>query len=189
MGYWSDYKHKNESFAVWAANKYNRETELYKNEVVATGLVNRRELYVAVKRIDKVEQIEYVYCMVILIRWEKGRHYNMMIKEMDEFCGPCYYNCPASVYNALTPVPYSDLSENWRETVKARYDKSAAINKLANNDIVVFDKAIKLRSGKEYTRFQIMNRAKYYFSPIGSSAELTLLTRSFLKDREWQVEK
>ena len=57
MGYWSDYKPKHQSIDTWARNKYNYENENYKHEVLATGLVNRTQLYIAAKRTEKSDNI------------------------------------------------------------------------------------------------------------------------------------
>lgn len=39
-------------------------------------------------------------------------------KDMDETCGPCYYDCPMSILDLLTPTD-NEYANEWRE--KCRY--------------------------------------------------------------------
>jgi hypothetical protein len=48
-------------------------------------------------------------------------------KDMDESCGPCYYNCPLA-YLEMVEDPKSTYSTGWREKVKAFHAKNATFN-------------------------------------------------------------
>lgn len=38
-------------------------------------------------------------------------------KDLDDGCGPCYYNCPLSYVDACTPTT-SEYANHWREQVR-----------------------------------------------------------------------
>lgn len=48
-------------------------------------------------------------------------------KDMDESCGPAYYNCPLA-YLEMVEDPKSTYSTGWREKVKAFHAKNATLN-------------------------------------------------------------
>jgi len=70
-------------------------------------------------------------------------------KDMSEHCGPCYYDVPNKVWNALTPLPEDpdgprgestdhDYRYNWRRAVEARRAALAARPKVKPGDVVEF---------------------------------------------------
>ena len=51
-----------------------------------------------------------------------GKHEGWGYKDMDESCGPNYYDCPLK-YLEMQPEPSNEYSRQWREEVKAYWAK------------------------------------------------------------------
>ena len=47
---------------------------------------------------------------------------NFCYKDMDETCGPYYYDCPMKILNLLTETE-SEYANNWRENVRLYHEK------------------------------------------------------------------
>lgn len=63
-----------------------------------------------------------VLCLVILLGYEDGEGW---YKDMDETVGPCYYDCPTSVLDRLSPTD-SEYAMEWRRECYARARKAKA---------------------------------------------------------------
>ncbi len=168
MGYWSDHKRSDKTMREWAAAKYDYENAEFKHEVIETGLVNRTTLFIACKRSVKNDpSVSYVYCMVVLIRWIKDNHYNMMIKELDETICPSYYNCPVKVFKSLTPLT-DDIDFGsagiWREHVQ-EYHTARNLLKTVKVDDVIQLKSALLFNGVEVDSLQVYNKRRLLFIP------------------------
>lgn len=71
---------------------------------------------------------ERVILCIMLQRSRDGWGY----KDLDEWCGPCYYTCPLKYLDMGTRV----LNQNWRDQVRAyhrRQAKAREIKRLAKN--------------------------------------------------------
>jgi hypothetical protein len=55
-------------------------------------------------------------------------------KDMDESCGPCYYDCPLAFLDEAT-APDNDFANDWRGKVRAFHQKAS--RKYAPNDVVL----------------------------------------------------
>ena len=81
-------------------------------------------MYLAIRNLEK----DYVFGLVVLIDWQKDKRDNMLVKDMDESTGPCYYGACKELIDQLTPLkdmPYANqYSWEWR---KACYENAGCI--------------------------------------------------------------
>lgn len=75
-------------------------------------------------------------------------------KDMDESCGPCYYDCPLSLLDAATE-PTTEYAKAWRIKVRAFHANNT--RKYAPNDVV-------LVYGKQY---RVIEQVKRSYRVIG----------------------
>lgn len=73
--------------------------------------------YLAIEQVKETERI--VFAVVCLWRYSKDA---VMIKTMDESCGPYYYDAPMKLLKMLTPS-INNSSHNWRVTCWKKYKK------------------------------------------------------------------
>lgn len=65
---------------------------------------------IEMKRNGKREQVFGVVALTST-KWDDGMNFGY--KDMDETCGPCYYDCPKSILDLLTPTD-SEWANEWR---------------------------------------------------------------------------
>lgn len=87
-------------------------------KVIAKG----RTVYAAVKRI-KPDGTTYVFASVILTSTNLKDYYNFSYKDIDESCGPCESECPASILNILSPTE-NQYANEWRERCRQNIQKN-----------------------------------------------------------------
>lgn len=64
-----------------------------------------------------------VFAVVIITSVDnKDPYFNFSYKDMDESMGPCFYDCPLSILNLLTPTD-SEFANQWRDTCRIRNKK------------------------------------------------------------------
>lgn len=101
-----------------------------KHTVLATSLVNMRELYAAVEHI-KADGTREVWCAVLKVSWHPKDHYNCCVKSMSEFEGPYYHNCPEKILKLLTPTD-SEWANAWREKCWANVNFKKVVKKVGD---------------------------------------------------------
>lgn len=71
------------------------------------------------------KKLDIIYAIVLLSRFEDNGY--LMVKLMDETCGPCYLDCPRKILKQLSPLtPESDpngVAANWRAECEAKIQK------------------------------------------------------------------
>ena len=60
------------------------------------------------------EAEQEVFAVVFLTAVDSKDYFNFSYKEMDESMGPCYYDCPKSILDALSPTE-SEWAIEWRK--------------------------------------------------------------------------
>ena len=172
MGWWSDHKAKGISFDAWAKKKYFRDDKSFQHEVIATGLVNRSVLYMACKRTVKATKESYVYGMIVLIQWVNDPYQNMMVKEIDETCGPNEYHCPKKVFIKLSPLPDLGLfginlkyATEWRQAVTDYHAKCDSWKAVKNGDDITIKEEIVFTGGWHLTQFTVKDKRKNLYTP------------------------
>lgn len=69
-------------------------------------------VYSAVER-TKVDGTRIIFASVIRTSVNHKDYYNFSYKDMDETEGPCFYDCPMSIINLLSPTE-NDYANAWR---------------------------------------------------------------------------
>lgn len=101
------------------------------------------------KCIGKNEKGEYQYTdiplseqkifgVVFLTSTDSKDYYNFSYKDMDETVGPCYYDCPKSILDILSPTD-SEYAIKWREKCYEQIEKNKnpdALNNLPEDTII-----------------------------------------------------
>lgn len=70
-----------------------------------------------------------VFAAICLTSVNNKDYYNFSYKDMDESCGPCYCDCPASILNLLTPTE-SEFANEWRKKCRQNIEDK----KIKNSD-------------------------------------------------------
>lgn len=105
-----------------------------KHTVLATALVNMRELYAAVEHV-KADGTREVWCAVLKVSWYPKDQFNCCVKSMSEHEGPYYHNCPEKILKLLTPTD-SEWANKWREKCWANVNLKKVVKK--TGDLVRF---------------------------------------------------
>ena len=91
---------------------------------------------------DKYESIpehkQEVFAVVFLTSVDMKDYHNFSYKDMDETVGPCYYDCPKSILDILSPTD-SEYAIKWREKCYEQIEKNKnpdALNNLPEDTII-----------------------------------------------------
>lgn len=103
-------------------------------------------------------------CIVCLIRWERNPKdgFNFGYKDMDEFMGPYEADCPAKLFNMLSPIKdgVETHARDWRAKCQAAISKRALAVKLVNGMVVKLPKPIKFIDGAELDTFTVRKNGR-----------------------------
>lgn len=123
-----------------------------KHTVLATALVNMRELYAAVEHI-KADGTREVWCAVLKVSWHPKDHYNCCVKSMSEHEGPYYHNCPEKILKLLTPLADGqEWAARWREKCWANVNFKKVVKKVGD--------VVRLY-GHDYKLYEYLGRRGY----------------------------
>lgn len=79
--------------------------------------------YAAVKKTKFATDVEpeksEVFGVVVLTRTNINETYNFSYKDMDETCGPCYYDCPNVILDLLSPTE-NEYANEWRQKCREK---------------------------------------------------------------------
>lgn len=162
---WSAF-HLDEPVKDWFIRGFNQRAE-----VLATSLVKFQTLYAAIR--DK--ETGQVWCATYLINFQPKEYDNFAYKNLDEFDGPCRYDCPERILKLLTPLndelDPEGYARNWREKcwirINAQKEQAKIIRKAKTKDCVLMSKEIlKFTNGCEYQYFKKANGNRYYAGKI-----------------------
>ena len=195
MGWWSDHKAKGISFDSWAKKKYFHDDKNFKHEVVQTGLVDFNTGYLACKRTVKKTGESYIYCMVVLLRWRNNPYQNVMVKEVDETCGPCEAYCPKKVFNILSPIADLNLSgdslkwaQEWRNRVTEYHNKLDKWNSVKKGDTVHFTEPLHFLGGVVLSDLKVYNKRKGLFIPEKQCRwDMVKVTKNNIINRDYDI--
>lgn len=125
------------------------------HEVLAIGngprLHGESVYYLAIKQ----KETGVVFAVVTLAKRTK---YDIAIKDISEDAGPLAYDCPAKVFNLLTPTT-NPLALEWRAKVAERLANPPA--KVKVGDIVEFEKPIEFSDGYRGKRFRFEGGSRF----------------------------
>lgn len=86
------------------------------------------------------EEEQEVFAVVFLTSVDSKDYYNFSYKDMGETMGPCYYDCPKSILDLLSPTD-SEYALKWREKCRERIAKEkegGSLSKLPVGTIIRF---------------------------------------------------
>ena len=63
------------------------------------------------------------YCLVIVVESRDTGKFGYCYKEMGEEMNPYYYDCPAEIFNQLSPVPAIGAEHAWARAWRERVQK------------------------------------------------------------------
>jgi hypothetical protein len=113
---------------------------------------------------------ERVVGLVILTRWVKTKDdgswdgdYNYGWKEMDESCGPGYYDCPPRIFDLLTPHDGSEneWARDWRAKCRESIAKAKARPRLTEGTKVRFAQPLRFTDGSTNDTFEFIKRTTF----------------------------
>ena len=104
----------------------------------------------------------HTFGLVVLQRWGRG-DYNYCRKEMDETMGPGYYDAPAKVLDALSPLDLDDTSyaAGWRAKCREQLAAKAATPKVTAGTRVRFAHPMQFTDGVERDTFTFLERSTF----------------------------
>ena len=94
---------------------FKNEYEFSGNKVLDIEIHKNKEVYIALK----IGSTSEVTALVVLLQTGKERNFEFGYKTMDESVHPFYYNCPARIFNLLTPTT-SQNAKDWRAKVSKK---------------------------------------------------------------------
>ena len=107
------------------------------------------------------ESEQYTFGVVYLTSTNIKDYYNFGYKDMDESCGPCYYDCPKSILNLLSPTDNKYALE-WRRKC---YEKAAEKETKTDIGKLPIGTIIELADGKRFKKYPAGHQFKtpYWF--------------------------
>lgn len=133
------------------------------------------------KRIDKSR----IFGCVCLTYVDNKNYCNFGIKEIDETMGPCYYECPISVLDLLTPTDNSEAGtwrKQCREHVKAKNQKRYFLKNLPIGSVIKFN-----LNGKEVEARKCAPAYQFKY-PWWSTGDLTYIKATHIPDDYYILE-
>lgn len=88
--------------------------------------------------VDIPLEAQQVFGIVFLTQVDTKDYYNFSYKDMDETMGPCYYDCPKSILDLLSPTD-NEYANNWRTQCReqiAKKNNPNALNKLPEGTVI-----------------------------------------------------
>ena len=126
---------KAECDSLFNDDMVNKERQVIgKFEVLKSAMVGS-VYYAAVQRTKFATATEpedsMVFAAVVLTSIDRKDYFNFSYKDMDESCGPCYYDCPKGILDLLSPTD-SEWANNWRTKCRENLEKKKNPNALSN---------------------------------------------------------
>jgi len=92
-------------------------------------------VYSAVEYLNKETNEKEVFATVFLTNTRNGE---FSYKDMDETCGPCYYDCPESILKLLTSTE-SEWANEWRAKCREYRKKAKELKSLPIGTKILLD--------------------------------------------------
>lgn len=118
---------------------------------VVKSSIRGSEYYAAI-RLTKTGK---VFGLVCLVRVDNNDYFNITYKDMDESCGPFYYNCPKSIIALLSPTDNKNALK-WREKCLEKK------RKIQDGDCIKFAHPVEFQSGEIHDTFRIVKRGRRF---------------------------
>jgi hypothetical protein len=169
MGWTTTYKPKGEGIVEFLAHHCVNCSNEHGSWTLLKGKVIKGVAYMAIRRTlpESTGQEPYVYAGVYKVQMYPKSDYNFGWKDMDESCGPFYYDCPGDILDMLTSTD-NENALAWRAECRKRNTASAAV-KLTAGVIVMFTEAIRFTDGFSATKFQVDDARRGVVTPMVQS--------------------
>lgn len=126
----------------------------------AVQMLMRREKKENGEFVDIPIENGIVFAAVLLTQVDSKSYYNFSYKDMDETCGPYYYECPESILALLSDTD-NESAKNWRQLCR----KMNALKKLPVGSIIEFQRGEgnRVRLCKHPAAYQF--KRPFWFNP------------------------
>lgn len=114
--------------------------------------------------IDIPLEAQQVFGIVFLTQVDTKDYYNFSYKDMDETMGPCYYDCPKSILDLLSPTN-NEYANNWRAKCREQIAKKTnpnSLNKLPFNSIIQVTMPFDTTYFRKGDKVKLQKRKNYY---------------------------
>lgn len=151
------------------------EFDANKAEVLKASSVGNK-VYVAVKDISNDENEVTAFVFLTSTAFKNDDIHNFSFKSIHESCGPCYYDCPASILKLLTPTS-SKYAQEWRnkcwEQIELKKQKKSNPNSLSKLPVGT---KIKMKYWEESNPYITLVKIEHsgYKRPIWVNEQATL---------------
>lgn len=159
------------------------ENDTHTHKILDSSLVHFSTWYAAMEIANKNTSEKEVIALVVLVRMQPRKHYNISYKEMTEQSGPCMRECPKRILNLLTPTE-NEYAKKWREDCWKRYSNKKP--SLKKGHYILLKEAVSFNDHTEHRllyiacahpiRLQSPVNKKYY-----------RLSHNFLRTVEYKV--
>lgn len=105
-------------------NLLNYNNEKIKDTVLKSSMVGK-VYYAAVERLNKDTGIREVWAAIFLTATNQKDYFNFSYKDMDETCGPYYYDCPKGILDLLTETE-NECALKWRKACRENAKRKKA---------------------------------------------------------------
>ena len=105
---------------------------------------------------DLPPEEQTVFGAVFLTAVDSKEYCDFGYKAMDESYGPCYFDCPKSILNILSPTD-NEFARNWRKKCLETYEEKHCLDKLPVGTVIEFthgDKTYRLEKHKPAFQFK-----------------------------------
>lgn len=117
-----------------------------KRRVLRSALVAMREYYAAVEHVAP-DGTRTVWAAMFVVALSRTRYeVSWGYKDMDESCGPYYFNCPAAILDLLTD-PCNEAAANWRKECRAVIARRDRLKALKPGVRILLDTPMKFTNG------------------------------------------
>ena len=104
-----------------------------------------------------------IWGLVMLTRVDNKNYHNFYYKDMSEDMGPCYYDCPESILNLLSPTKCYNANE-WRRRCCQVAEKKRRLNSVPVGKSISFRSRFNMMSGIKEGDEVILTKNKRYGS-------------------------
>ena len=114
--------------------------------------------------VDIPLETQQVFGIVFLTQVDTKDYYNFSYKDMDETMGPCYYDCPKSILDLLSPTN-NEYANNWRAKCQKQITKKTnpnSLNKLPFNSIIQVTMPFDTTYFRKGDKVKLQKRKNYY---------------------------
>ena len=114
--------------------------------------------------VDIPLETQQVFGIVFLTQVDTKDYHNFSYKDMDETMGPCYYDCPKSILDLLSPTN-NEYANNWRAKCREQIAKKTnpnSLNKLPFNSIIQVTMPFDTTYFRKGDKVKLQKRKNYY---------------------------